>query len=384
MSPKEKFLLLKDAAQSYGRTALMLSGGASLGMYHAGVVRALWSAKLLPKIISGSSAGAIIASIFCTRTDEECEFLLSDAAAGGLEAKVSLNAFDSYDDPLTSISTRIWRLIKTGAFMDVQILMDCMRANCGDVTFAEAYHRTGRILNIAVASVSREGGKKAKSLVLNYVTAPNVLIWTAVAASCAYPRLFTSVQLLQKHPTTGIVHPYLPGQRWNDGSITEDLPAERLAELFNANFFIVSQVNPHVAPFIRPSLGHLVHKQKSFVFSGLQELWFTACEELRYWILKCFRSGIISLEGENEILFLQLSQKYSGSVTIRPIRSFLSALPDYVNLTSNPTKELLQYVTGTAQRRTWPHIARIEANMRIELALQKAMTDLRKAHSQEL
>ena len=77
------------------------------------------------------------------------------------------------------------------------------------------------------------------------------------------------------------------------------------------------------------------------------------------------------------MLFLQLSQSYSGDVTIRPIRSFFSALPDYVNLTANPTKELLQYVTGTAQRRTWPHVSRIHANMRIELALDAAMNELR-------
>jgi predicted acylesterase/phospholipase RssA len=378
LSAKDKFLLLKHAAQAFGRTALMLSGGASLGMYHAGVVRALWSAKLLPNIISGSSAGAIIAAIFCTRTDAEIDDILSAADASGLEQKVSLDAFDSYDEPMQSISTRVWRFLRTGAFMDVQILMDCMRRNCGDATFAEAYKRTGRILSIAVASVQREGGKNAKSMVLNYVTAPNVLIWTAVAASCAYPRLFTPVQLLQRHPTTRVVYPYLPGQVWSDGSITADLPAERLAELFNAEFFIVSQVNPHVAPFVRSSLSHLVHTEHKRATSFLSNLWYAATAELQYWILKLFRFGVISLEGENEILFLLMSQKYSGNVTIRPIRSFFSALPDYINLTTNPTKELLMYVTGTAQRRTWPHIAMLQSNMRVELALQKAMEDLRR------
>ncbi|CAM9640756.1 unnamed protein product [Heterosigma akashiwo] len=32
-----------------------------------------------------------------------------------------------------------------------------------------------------------------------------------------------------------------------DGSMEMDLPAEQLAELFNINHFIVSQVNPHAA-----------------------------------------------------------------------------------------------------------------------------------------
>ena len=35
-----------------------------------------------------------------------------------------------------------------------------------------------------------------------------------------------------------------------DGSVVADLPMQRMSELFNINTFIVSQVNPHVAPFI--------------------------------------------------------------------------------------------------------------------------------------
>ena len=35
-----------------------------------------------------------------------------------------------------------------------------------------------------------------------------------------------------------------------DGSVACDLPMNRMSELFNINTYIVSQVNPHVAPFI--------------------------------------------------------------------------------------------------------------------------------------
>ena len=34
------------------------------------------------------------------------------------------------------------------------------------------------------------------------------------------------------------------------GSIQSDLPGQRLAELFNVNHFIVSQVNPHINPLM--------------------------------------------------------------------------------------------------------------------------------------
>lgn len=43
----------------------------------------------------------------------------------------------------------------------------------------EAYEKTGFILNIAVSGVNELDGYK----VLNYLTAPNVVIWTATIAS---------------------------------------------------------------------------------------------------------------------------------------------------------------------------------------------------------
>jgi NTE family protein len=42
-----------------------------MGMYHIGVVQALIEADCLPKIIAGSSAGSIIASILATHTREQ-------------------------------------------------------------------------------------------------------------------------------------------------------------------------------------------------------------------------------------------------------------------------------------------------------------------------
>ena len=40
-----------------------LSGGAYLGFYHFGVARALWREGLLPRVISGASAGSLIAAM---------------------------------------------------------------------------------------------------------------------------------------------------------------------------------------------------------------------------------------------------------------------------------------------------------------------------------
>lgn len=40
-------------------------------MYHLGVVKTLFEEGLLPKVISGSSVGSIIAALVCVMNDEE-------------------------------------------------------------------------------------------------------------------------------------------------------------------------------------------------------------------------------------------------------------------------------------------------------------------------
>jgi NTE family protein len=54
-----KLELFKQSAHRFGRSALMLSGGATMGIYHLGVVKALFDAGLLPTVVCGSSMGAI-------------------------------------------------------------------------------------------------------------------------------------------------------------------------------------------------------------------------------------------------------------------------------------------------------------------------------------
>jgi predicted acylesterase/phospholipase RssA len=40
------------------------------GLYHLGVVKALLEEKLIPKVISGSSVGSLVAALVGTHTDE--------------------------------------------------------------------------------------------------------------------------------------------------------------------------------------------------------------------------------------------------------------------------------------------------------------------------
>jgi len=66
-----KLAFFNEMRHAYGRTALMLSGGAVLGLYHVGVAKALFAAGLLPRVLSGASAGAIVAATLATKSNEE-------------------------------------------------------------------------------------------------------------------------------------------------------------------------------------------------------------------------------------------------------------------------------------------------------------------------
>jgi predicted acylesterase/phospholipase RssA len=44
----------------------MLSGGASFGKFHLGLISALYEQDLLPRIICGASAGSLLGAILCS------------------------------------------------------------------------------------------------------------------------------------------------------------------------------------------------------------------------------------------------------------------------------------------------------------------------------
>jgi predicted acylesterase/phospholipase RssA len=365
-----RYAALLAVAKSFGRTALMLSGGASLGVYHSGVVRALVQADLLPQIITGSSAGAIISSIVCTRTDEEIRELMGSEMLG-LNG-VSLAAFEDTSDTSASIDKKVRRLFESGAFMDLDTLVDMLKYNCGDMTFKEAYeHTKGRILNISVGAL-REGEHQDRAVLLNYLTSPNVIIWSAVSASCAMPGLFTAVQLIEKGPN-GQQRPFLKNQRFFDGSVARDIPKEGIATLFNVNYFIVSQTNPHVIPFYKAPPSPLVHKKGQGL---LATLWFAWCKEWRHWLVKLYRFNLLPKKGAAAVPYLMATQSYEGNITIFPIGNVLHALPDFINITANPSVEHMAYVLAKAQRRTWPFLTQIYCVTEIERTLQEELRQL--------
>jgi hypothetical protein len=76
LPPSRKRRFFNRAARSFGRSALLLSGGASLGLFHIGVIEELMEQDLLPQVITGSSAGSVVGGFLATHTDEELKHAL--------------------------------------------------------------------------------------------------------------------------------------------------------------------------------------------------------------------------------------------------------------------------------------------------------------------
>lgn len=180
-SSQTKLDLLHDTRQAFGRSTLVLQGGAIFGLCHLGVVKALYLRGLLPRIITGTATGALIAALVGIHTEDELlEFLNGDA--------IDLTAFEgkggvANGQPGTvrgrweTLKRRIRRFLREGYFLDVTVLEECVRANVGDLTFEEAYNRTKRVLNITVSTSGRGGVPN----LLNYLTAPNVVSFDAIS-----------------------------------------------------------------------------------------------------------------------------------------------------------------------------------------------------------
>eukprot|EP00698_Gefionella_okellyi_P021491 TRINITY_DN6985_c0_g1_i1.p1 TRINITY_DN6985_c0_g1~~TRINITY_DN6985_c0_g1_i1.p1 ORF type:complete len:533 (-),score=80.00 TRINITY_DN6985_c0_g1_i1:16-1614(-) len=352
-STEEKFAFFHETRQSFGRSALMLSGGAGFGLYHIGVVKALFEQKLLPTVIAGASIGSVMAAIVAVRTDQELPSIFTPGT-------LNLEGFRSLDGQFRRKVNRLWN---EGVLMDINRLGECVKANVGELTFEEAYRRTGRILNISVTSANPF---EVPSL-LNYLTTPHVLIWSAAIASCALKGLYAPVELLAKERSGKIV-PYLPyGLKWTDGSVEMDLPMARLAELFNVNHFIVSQVNPHVVPFIDPD--------QSPNHGILPRLKFLIKSELKHRLIQMTETGLVPpfLRGIFGVLPAVVSQRYQGDVTIVPNVT----LEDYRHVISNPTTERIQRAMIKGLHSTWPKIALIRNNTLIEQTLNRCVHILR-------
>ena len=340
----ERLHFFQRASHCYGRTALMLSGGGILGYFHFGVLKALIEQQLCPEVISGASAGAFVAAVLGTRTDTEFLALFdNDYLAKELTANRGNIKLD---------------LFRRSEKLDIESVKSDMRRFIPDMTFIEAYEKTGRAINITISPAEPQ----QTSRLLNHVASPNVTLLSAVMASSALPGIFPAVQL-QARNDEGVIEPYLPMRRWIDGSLSQDLPAKRLARLYGVNHFIVSQVmpglgrDPNVEPGIQRTLSDASVAATKQIVRGVFDVL-----QRRTRISPSIGSAINIING-------LLDQQFTGDINIFPGYGYKSLGKILRMLELDEMIELFQ----AGERAAWPVIPIIESTTRIGRTLDRIL-----------
>ncbi|KAH6636570.1 patatin-like phospholipase domain-containing protein [Chaetomium tenue] len=363
LSKEEKRVMFKGICANYGRTALCLSGGATFAYYHFGVVKALLEEDYLPDIITGTSGGALVAALVATRTNEELKELLIPALACRITA---------CREPISVWFRRWWA---TGARFDsVDWARQCAWWTRGSLTFREAYERTGRILNVSCVPADQH----SPTILCNYLTSPDCVIWSAVLASAAVPGILNPVVLLMK-TRSGQLLPYSFGHKWKDGSLRTDIPIKALNLQFNVNFTIVSQVNPHINLFFfssRGSVGQPVTHRRGRGwrggYLGTVLVQFTKLD-LTKW-LRVLRSLELLPRPLGQDWSLLWLQDFGGTVTVWP-RCLLS---DFARILSDPDPARLARMIHEGQQSAFPKLRFVANRLRVERLVERGRRENRR------
>lgn len=401
----------------YGRSALLLSGGAALGFYHVGVVKALMDNGLLPRVLSGASAGSIVSAMIGTRSDEECVkdlFNGEGTNSPGHSGTLILDFFRPFESPANMKDVlhstagafhdgkKTWQVLlpvgirkATSIFYDLftghkrprdvlkndtEHFRNCCKMNIGNFTFQEAFDRTGRILNIIVSPQNRSDPPR----LLNYLSSPHVLIWSAAVASSSLPGVFEPNRLLVKDADGTERLESASIVSFIDGSMEQDLPMQQLSEMFNVNHFIISQANPHAVLLSSFGVQRSVwNKRLTGLVTGV--LLFLK-KQVKAWI-----ENLVVMIGGQRIAPMWdtrrgfktqfFTQEYEGrdiDVSLIPWINHRTLFSAFMHCLYNPSEKDFTEWGRAAERETWRHIPKIKSHVAVEMTLDKCVQRLRK------
>ena len=353
LSDQQKLDFFENCQLSYGQPAMMFSGGATLGLFHTGVCKALIEQDLMPTVLSGSSAGAMMTAMLGVSNTEEINQLLTG---------------ESFYSEAFHFRGLKELMQGNGGFADVKYLKKFLIENLGDYTFKEAYEKSGLDINISVApyDVSQEDAR-----IMNRYTAPDLLVWSAVLASCAVPILFPPVRLTSKR-YDGVHTPYLASIRWVDGSVRSDFPQEKMARLYNINYTIASQVNPHIVPFMQTD----EERYRTDLLSWPERLVRTHGKVVAVDVMNFTRDRMGRIPTIRRLLdhgYGIVDQRYYGDLNI--VGNY--SLRHYQYMLQNPRPHLFKILQREGERATWAKISSIEAHARIGKTIQHCLTQLK-------
>jgi NTE family protein len=273
---------------------------------------------------------------------------------------------------IVAMATRQWgmrvvqeadEILQVGSVMDRTQLMEHIENNIGDYTFKEAFEKTGRTLNISVSATR----KRQRPRVLNHYTTPHLLVKYSVLASCALPGIFPPVTLLAKNSKGDIV-PYMESEKWIDGSVHLDIPMQRIIRLHNVSRSIVSQANPHVLPFLKEG-------KKLDLFSFVRDL---VSSTIQTQMLKIIDLGIHLSEEMPWFSILDktramIDQEYIGDINIY----YPMTLDSVPRIFVNPTQEEFEEFIKKGEIATYPKIAFIRDQMKVNQILESCISKLK-------
>ena len=343
IQPEDKADFFHRASLCFGRSALMLSGAGSLGHFHGGVIKALVEHDLLPQVISGSSAGSVFAAVVGTHTHAELKTLidselLQDPLPGEIESSGIIEKIDAAS----------LRLI--------------LEAVIPDLTFQEAYEKTGKKISVTIAPLEEH----QTSRLMNAITSPNVFIRSAVQASCAVPGVYPPVMLMAKN-VNGETQPYLPGRRWVDGAVTDDLPAKRLARLYAVNHYIVSQANPLALAMMTAERAMPMTKPFKNLMKSWNYEWLKSGERFSRRYLR----AVPELGKAMSMFYSVAVQNYKGDVNIMPSFSYVNPRKLLAKL---PPEEVAALVRE-GERATWRRLEQIRISTKIGRTLDAILDE---------
>ena len=268
------------------------------------------------------------------------------------------------------------------------------------MTFGEAYERTGRILNVSCVPADPH----SPTILCNYLTSPDCVIWSAVLASAAVPGILNPVVLMMK-TSDGSLVPYSFGHKvcdlfrshgcvvlsstygianidrqWKDGSLRTDIPIKALNLHFNVNFTIVSQVNPHISLFFFSSRGTVgspvTHRRGrgwrgGFLGSAAEQF---IKLDLNKWlkVLKHLELLPRPLGQDWSQLWLQ---QFSGTITIWP----QAQASDIWKILSDPDPNRLARMLHEGQQSAFPKLKFIANRLKIERLIEQGRRETRPA-----
>ena len=341
----DKLDFFRRASHCYGRSALMLSGGGSLGPFHLGVTKALFEQDLVPTVLSGSSAGSFVAAVLGTHTNDDLAALLADD------------------------NTVYFSPAPAGQRMTIEDVQATIDRLIPDMTFQEAFERTGRKINISIAPSRLHQASR----LLNAITSPNVFIREAVLASCAIPGIFPPVMLMARDAQGGR-KPYLPASRWVDGSVSDDLPAKRLTRLYGVNHFMTSMINPLVLWSVRDS------DWNGSIVSRVWDIYQRASKELLRATYPMTMNAVRNIYPVNmavRMWYGVVTQDYTADINIIPRQRFWSPGMLLSILTEDQNRNLVK----EGERSTWPRIEMIRNCTRISRTLDRILEDFELEHT---